>query len=44
MPRSSRFAQWSMIWPSSSRNQWDWVMAKVRPVGGKTLSTEPSSA
>src|SRR5215471_18640939 len=26
-----------MIRPSCSRNQCDWVMAKVRPVGGKTM-------
>ena len=39
MPRSSRLAQCSTIWPSSSRNQWDWVVAKVLPVGGKTVST-----
>ena len=26
-----------------TRNQWDCVTANVRPVGGKTLSTAPSS-
>ena len=28
-----------MIWPSSIRNQWDWVIANVLFVGGKTAST-----
>ncbi len=29
--------------PSSIRNQWDWVAAKVLFVGGKTVSTAPSA-
>jgi hypothetical protein len=36
---SSRLAQCSITRPSAMRNQWLWVMAKVRPVGGKARST-----
>jgi hypothetical protein len=40
---SSRLAQcFTITLPSAIRNQWVWVVAKVRPVGGKTAPTSPS--